>query len=70
MLTPWRVFDLERSYQQLQVNPEKHTVVAAIAIGQRDSPENLPEDLLVMEAPNTRKDPSEVAVAAWQPWDE
>ncbi len=61
-------FDLERSYQQLQVNPEKYTVVAAIAIGRRDNPEDLPEDLLAMEAPNNRKASSEVAVTASQPF--
>ncbi|MGE4543031.1 MAG: nitroreductase family protein [Pedobacter sp.] len=61
-------FDLERSYQQLHVDPDKYTVVAAIAIGRRDSPEDLPEDLLAAEAPNDRKAPSEVAVAACQPF--
>lgn len=59
-------FDLERSYQQLQVDPDQFTVVAAIAIGRRDSPEDLPEDLLAMEAPNNRKAPSEVAVTTSQ----
>ena len=63
-------FDLERSYQKLQVNPDKYTVVAAIAIGRRNSPEDLPEDLLAMEAPNNRKAPSEVAFESGLPWAE
>lgn len=57
-------FDLERSYQQLHVDPDKYTVVAAIAIGRHDSPVDLPEDLLAMETPNDRKASSEIAVTA------
>lgn len=59
-------FDLEGSYQQLQIDRDKYTVVAAIAIGRRDNPEGLPDDLLAMEAPSDRKNPGEVACTAFE----
>jgi nitroreductase len=55
-------FSQEKAYDLLEVSPEDFHIMAAIAVGHRGVPEVLPEDLLEMEAPNSRKPHSEVAM--------
>lgn len=59
-------FDLEGAYRQLKIDPDRFTVVAAIAVGRHDDPASLPDDLQAMEAPNDRKPPAEVACAIFK----
>ncbi len=48
-------FDRERCYSILGVPKERYKVMAAIAVGKKDSSEKLPEELRKDEFPNNRK---------------
>jgi nitroreductase len=48
-------FDRERVYGTLGVPKDAYKVMAAIAVGERDNPSKLPEDLRKTESPNDRK---------------
>lgn len=54
-------FSVERARATLRV-PEDYEVIAAVAVGRRGEPGELPEDLAAMEAPNGRKALAEVAL--------
>ena len=54
--------DLEKAYAELDV-PEGFRVEAAVAIGRRGDPENLPEGLREREVPSGRKPVEEIAFA-------
>jgi hypothetical protein len=47
-------FDTARAYSELGVDPEAYEALAAIAVGQRDEPETLPEPLRAREVPSAR----------------
>jgi hypothetical protein len=44
-------FDTARAYTELGVDPETHEALAAIAVGQRDEPDALPEPLRAPRGP-------------------
>ncbi len=55
-------FSQDKAYEILGVSRDDYHIMAAIAVGRKDeSADDLPEDILAMEAPNTRKSWSEVA---------
>lgn len=55
-------FKQDKAYEVLGVSKDEYHVMAAIAVGRKDeSSAELPEDLLEMESPNTRKPPAQVA---------
>ncbi len=54
-------FSRERAYAVLQVAPEDYEIMAAVAVGRRGEPDDLPDDLRAMESPNGRKPLAEVA---------
>jgi nitroreductase len=47
-------FDTARAYTELGVDPEAYEALAAIAVGQRDDPDALPEPLRAREVPSPR----------------
>jgi nitroreductase len=53
--------DFDRARKELQV-PDDFRLEAAVAIGRRDVPERLPENLQAREAPSGRKPVREIAV--------
>ena len=55
-------FSQDKAYEILGVSRDEYHIMAAIAVGRKDeSADDLPEDILAMEAPNTRKSWVEVA---------
>jgi nitroreductase len=48
-------FERNKAYEVLQVPRETYVILAAIAVGRRGDPAQLPEDLEAMEHPNERK---------------
>jgi len=54
-------FDVEKAYEVLGVPRDQYEVMAAIALGRRGDPSQLPPDLQEREAPNQRKPLAEVA---------
>jgi nitroreductase len=48
-------FDRERCYTVLDVPRDKYKVMAAIAVGRKDTPSKLSEELRKSESPNSRK---------------
>jgi nitroreductase len=55
-------FSQDKAYEVLGVSRDQYHIMAAIAVGRKDeSAGDLPEDILAMESPNTRKPGSEVA---------
>ena len=54
-------FSVEKACEVLGVDRDEYDVMAAIAVGRRSTPENLPEDMRKGELPNTRKPLEEVA---------
>lgn len=55
-------FDPDRAFEAIGASREDYEVIAAVALGRKDQPEKLPEEMSKMEAPNTRKSLSEVAM--------
>ena len=55
-------FNQDMAYEVLNLSREKFLVMAAIAVGRRKSPADLPDDLMKVEKPNERKPLAEVAV--------
>lgn len=55
-------FDQEKAHDILGVPREEFEVMAAVAVGRRGDGSDLPEDLAVKEAPNTRRPLAEVAL--------
>ncbi len=53
-------FDENKAYEVLNVPRDTHMALAAIAIGRRGDPENLPEDYRPLESPNPRKSLAEI----------
>ncbi len=54
-------FNVEKAHAVLGVPKKDYQIMAAIAVGRKGDGEHLPEDLLQMESPNSRKPLSEVA---------
>ncbi len=54
-------FNVEKAHEVLGVPKEDYQILAAIAVGRKGDGEHLPEDVLQMESPNSRKPLSEVA---------
>ena len=55
-------FSQDKAYEILGVSRDDYHIMAAIAVGRKDeSADDLPEDILAMEAPNTRKSWADVA---------
>jgi nitroreductase len=54
-------FSLKKAYEVLGVSEEDYLIMAAIAVGRKGDADQLPEDLRIMESPNARKPPAEVA---------
>lgn len=54
--------DFDRATRELGI-PENFRLEAAVAIGRRDRPERLPEELQAREAPSSRKPIAEIAFA-------
>ncbi len=54
-------FSEEKAYEILQVPEPEYEVMAAIALGRRGDPGQLPQDMAAREVPSTRKPLSEVA---------
>ena len=54
-------FNVEKAHEVLGVPKKDYQIMAAIAVGRKGDGEHLPEDLLQMESPNSRKPLSEVA---------
>lgn len=52
---------LERVYEELEVPEDQYEVICAVALGYRDRPEILPQDLQKREVLSGRKAPGEVA---------
>lgn len=47
-------FDRERAFEVLGVDPDRYDIMAAVAVGWRDEPGNLPESFRPLEQPNGR----------------
>ena len=60
-------FDEERAYEALGAPKERYEAMAAIAIGRRGDPPQLPEDLARRETPSLRKPLAEVAIEGRYP---
>jgi len=54
-------FSREKAYEILNVPAEEYDVMAAIAVGYRAEPNNLPEPVAAAEKPSNRKEREEVA---------
>ncbi len=54
-------FSRKKAFEVLGVSADEFDIIAAVAVGRRGSAEQLPEELAVIEKPNERKRPSEVA---------
>jgi hypothetical protein len=54
-------FHREEAYRVLDVPRDDYEIVAAIAVGRRASPEQLPPDVAERERPNERRPLAEVA---------
>lgn len=48
-------YDSAKAYEATGANPEKHLMLAAIAVGRHGDVELLPDDLKAVESPNQRK---------------
>jgi len=53
-------FDIDRSYEVLNVDRDKYTVIAVFVIGHRDDPDKLSEKNRESEQPNSRKSLDEI----------
>lgn len=54
-------FSVDKAAEVMKVSLEDFDVMAAVAVGRRDDPDRLTEDLISSEKPNDRKPPEEVA---------
>lgn len=54
-------FSVDKAAEVMNVSLEDFEVMAAVAVGRRDDPDKLTEDLISSEKPNDRKPPEEVA---------
>ncbi len=54
-------FSREKAFQVLNLSPAEFDIMAAVAVGKRDDPDRLPEEMAAMEKPNERKPAEEVA---------
>jgi nitroreductase len=57
-------FDINKAYEVLGVSKEEYDVMAAVAVGKKGDPQQLPLQAREMEAPNGRKPLSEVFATA------
>ena len=48
-------FHRDKAYDVLNVDKDQYTILAAVAIGKRGEPDNLPDNFREIEHPNTRK---------------
>ena len=48
-------FHNDEAYKVLNVNKNKYTILAAVAVGKRGKPDDLPDNFRNMEQPNNRK---------------
>lgn len=56
-------FNQKKAYEVLGAAEEDYHIMAAVAVGRMGEASELPEDLLTMESPNTRKSHAEVATS-------
>ena len=54
-------FSVEKAAEILNVSLDEYEIMAAVAVGRRGEPTTLPDDLALVEKPNGRKSPNEVA---------
>jgi nitroreductase len=54
-------FSRKKAFEVLGVSADEFDIMAAVAIGRRGAAKQLPEELAVIEKPNERKPPAEVA---------